>query len=233
LTSNSGINPAFSGDTKKTILELLLEGPKTSGEIANKLQIQKSAVRIHLDSMQAQKAVRSYFKIVRLGRPRKIYELTEIGRELFPRRYDLILSLIVKKIEETGGREQLNKIIKSIADDIAADIRERIEKNNDSGNFEKSLKMLNSVSNELGFISSVRKEGSETYSLISRNCILHKLALEHQDAICHGLHDRIIQKTLGGKVYADVELKECIALGNNYSKHIITNKSVERKDKAS
>jgi predicted ArsR family transcriptional regulator len=182
--------------------------------------------------METQKAVRSYFKIVRLGRPRKIYELTEIGRELFPRRYDLILSLIVKKIEETGGHERLNKITKSIADDIAAD-RERIEKNNDSGNFEKSLKMLNSVSNELGFISSVRKGGTETYFLISRNCILHKLALDHQDAICHGLHDRIIQRTLGGKINADVELRECIALGNNYSRHMITNKSVERKDKAS
>ena len=59
------------------------------------------------------------------------------------------------------------------------------------------------------------------------------MRLDHQDAICHGLHDRIIQKTLGGKVNADVELKECIALGNNYSKHIITNKSVERKEKAS
>jgi len=228
LKNNSAINTAFSGDTKKSILDLLLEGPKTSGEIANKLQIQKSAVRIHLDSMQTQKAVRSYFKIVRLGRPRKIYELTESGRELFPRRYDLILSLIVKKIEETGGREQLNKIVKSIADDIAADIRERIEKNNDSGSFEKSLNMLNSVSNEMGFGSSISKEGSETFSLVSRNCILYKIALEHQDTICHGLHDRIIQKTLGGKVKADVELKECIALGNSYSKHIITNRSAEK-----
>lgn len=90
----NGINTAFSGDIKKTILELLLEGPKTSGEIADKLQIKKSAV---------------------------------------------------KKIEETGGREQLKKLIKSIADDIVADIKERIEKNNDSGNFEKSLKMLNSL----------------------------------------------------------------------------------------
>jgi hypothetical protein len=54
--------------------------------------------------------------------------------------------------------------------------------------------------------------------------------LDNQDAICHGLHDRIIQKTLGGKVNADVELKECIALGNNYSRHIITNNSVKRKD---
>ena len=228
MTSNSGINPAFFGDTKKTILELLLDGPKTSGKIADKLQIQTSAVRIHLDSMQAQKAVRSYLKIVRLGRPRKIYELTEGGHELFSRRYDLILSLIVKKIEETGGPEQLKKIIRSIADDIAADIRERIEKDNSSSNFEKSLKMLNSVSNELGFVSSLSKEGKETFSLVSRNCILHKIALEHQDAICHGLHDRMIQKTLGGKVKADVELKECIALGNSYSRHIITNRGAEK-----
>ena len=220
----NGINTTFPGETKQAILELLLEGSKTSGEIADKLQIQKSAVRIHLDSMQAQKVVKSYFKIVPLGRPRKIYELTESGRELFPRRYDLILSLIVKKIEEIGGREQLRKIIRSIADDIAADIRERIEKNNVSDNFENSLKMLNSVSIEMGFASSVSKEDNETYSLVSRNCILHKIALKNQDAICHGLHDRIIQKTLGGKVNADVELKECIALGNNYSRHIITHK---------
>jgi len=224
LKYTNGINTTFPGETKQAILELLLEGSKTSGEIADKLQIQKSAVRIHLDSMQAQKVVKSYFKIVPLGRPRKIYELTESGRELFPRRYDLILSLIVKKIEEIGGREQLRKIIRSIADDIAADIRERIEKNNGSDNFENSLKMLNSVSIEMGFASSVSKEDNETYSLVSRNCILHKIALKNQDAICHGLHDRIIQKTLGGKVNADVELKECIALGNNYSRHIITHK---------
>jgi len=57
--------------------------------------------------------------------------------------------------------------------------------------------------------------------------------LDRQDAICHGLHDRIKQKTLGGKVNADVKLKEYIALGNNYSRHIITNKSVERKDRSS
>jgi len=224
LKYTNGINTTFPGETKQAILELLLEGSKTSGEIADKLQIQKSAVRIHLDSMQAQKVVKSYFKIVPLGRPRKIYELTESGRELFPRRYDLILSLIVKKIEEIGGREQLRKIIRSIADDIAADIRERIEKNNGSDNFENSLKLLNSVSIEMGFVSSVSKEDNETYSLVSRNCILHKIALNNQDAICHGLHDRIIQKTLGGKVNADVELKECIALGNNYSRHIITHK---------
>jgi predicted ArsR family transcriptional regulator len=153
-----------------------------------------------------------------------MYELTESGRELFPRRYDLFLSLIIKKIEETEGREQLKKIIKSVTDDMAADIKKRIENNNASNNFEKSLKMLNSISNEMGFVSSVCKEGKDTFSLVSRNCVLHKVALSDQDAICHGFHDRIIQKTLDGKANVDVELRECIALGDNHSRHIITNK---------
>jgi predicted ArsR family transcriptional regulator len=56
------------GNTKSIILNLLLEGSKTAGEIADKLQIQKSAIRIHLDSLQAEKAVRSYFKVEGLGR---------------------------------------------------------------------------------------------------------------------------------------------------------------------
>jgi predicted ArsR family transcriptional regulator len=153
-----------------------------------------------------------------------MYELTEDGRELFPRSYDIFLSLIVKKIEATEGREQLKKLIRSVADDIAADIKERIRENNASANFEESLKLLNTVSNEMGFVSSVNKVDNETFSMVSRNCILHKIALKHQDAICHGLHDRIIQKSLGGKVNADAELKECIALGDKYSRHLITNK---------
>ena len=224
MKHSNEISAALPGDTKKSILELLLEGPRTSGEIANKLRIQKSAIRMHLNSLQAQKTVKSYFKVARLGRPRRMYELTEDGRELFPRSYDIFLSLIIKKIEETEGREQLKKLVKSVADDIAADIKERIRENNASANFEESLKLLNTVSNEMGFVSSVSKVNNETFSMVSRNCILHKIALKHQDAICHGLHDRIIQKSLGGKVTADAELKECIALGDKYSRHLITNK---------
>ena len=36
----------------------------------------------------------------------------------------------------------------------------------------------------------------------------------------YDLHGRMIQKALDG--YADVQLKECIALGDNRSRHIIT-----------
>jgi DeoR family transcriptional regulator, suf operon transcriptional repressor len=211
------------GDTKELILNLLLEGSKTAGEIADKLKIQKSAIRTHLESLQAEQSVISYFKIERLGRPRKVYELTESGRELFPRKYDLILSLILQKIESTEGHEYMKKIVESIADNMAHGIHDKIKKS--SSSLEESVRILNSVSNEMGFMSSFYKEddnnSSSTYSIVSRNCIVHKIAIENQDAICHGFHDRLIQKSLDGKINAKVELKECIALGDKYSRHII------------
>lgn len=222
---SNGNADAPGGNTKELILNLLLEGSKTAGEIANKLKIAKSAIRTHLESLQTEQSVRSYFKIEKLGRPRRVYELTESGRELFfPRRYDLILSLILQEIESTKGHEYMKKMIESITDKMAYDIREKIKKS--SSSFEESIRILNSVSNEMGFMSSFYKEadnnGSSTYSIISRNCIVHKAAIRHQDAVCHGLHDRIIQKSLDGKINAKVQLKECIALGDKHSRHIIT-----------
>jgi DeoR family suf operon transcriptional repressor len=215
---------SLNGDTKDLILNLLLEGSKSAGEIADRLKIQKSAIRSHLESLQTEQSVTSYFRIEGLGRPRRVYELTEHGRELFPRKYDMILSLILQKLESTEGHEYVKKITESIADSMAHDIHDKIKKS--SSSLEESVRILNSVSNEMGFMSSFYKEDENndniTYSIISHNCIVHKIAIKHQDAICHGFHDRIIEKSLDGKVNAKVQLKECIALGDKHSRHVIT-----------
>ena len=209
------------GDTKKTILTLLLEGPKTAGEIADRLRIQKSAIRTHLESLRAEQAIRSYFKAEGFGRPSKMYEITDSGRELFPRKYDLFLSLILQSIESTEDHEYTKKIIRFVADNVAQGIQDKIK--NTSANLEESLDILNSASNEMGFMSSFYKEkGDNVHSIISHNCIVHKIAVGNQDAICNGFHSRMIQKALEGKINPKVQLKECIALGDNYSRHMVT-----------
>jgi predicted ArsR family transcriptional regulator len=72
-------------------------------------------------------------------------------------------------------------------------------------------------------MSSLHKEGYiDAYSITSRNCSVHKVALGNQDIICNGFHSRMIEKALDGKVNPNVQLKECIALGDNYSRHIIS-----------
>jgi DeoR family suf operon transcriptional repressor len=213
------------GETKERILELILGSSKSAGEIAENLQIQKSAARVHLESLQALGAVRSKFKIEKMGRPKKVYELTEKGRELFPRKYDLFLTLLLNKIAGKKGEAEAREIIESIAEDIASDIRAKIDKNNHHhpDDLEHSLKIINDASNQMGFASSFSRDEKDNNSFYiqSKNCILHKVASANQDMICHGLHDKIISKSLEGNSDARVELKECMALGNEYCRHII------------
>ena len=211
------------GETKERILELLLDGSKSAGEVAERLQIQKSAARVHLESLQSLRAVRSKFKIEKMGRPKKVYELTEKGREFFPRKYDLFLNLVLDKIAGKRGQAEAREIIESIAEDIASGIRVKINKNNHSHDLEQSLKIINDATNQMGFASSLeRDEKDDSFYIQSRNCILHKVASANQDMICHGLHDKIISKALeGNNPDARIELKECMALGNEYCRHII------------
>ncbi len=210
------------GETKERILDLLLDGSKGASEVAERLQIQKSAVRVHLESLQSLGAVRSKFKIEKLGRPKKVYELTEKGRELFPRKYDLFLNLVLEKIACKKGEGEAREINESIAEDIASDIRAKIDKNNHHHDLEHSLKIINDASNQMGFTSSLgRDEKDNSFYIQSKNCILHKVASANQDMICHGLHDKIISKSLAGKSDARIELKECMALGNEYCRHVI------------
>jgi hypothetical protein len=49
-------------ETKEKILELLLGDSKSAGEVAVNLRIQKSAARVHLESLQSLGAVRSKLK---------------------------------------------------------------------------------------------------------------------------------------------------------------------------
>lgn len=212
------------GETKERILELLLGDPKSAGEVAERLQIQKSAARVHLESLQSLGAVRSKFKIEKMGRPKKVYELTEKGREeFFPRKYDLFLNLVLDKIAGKKGEGEAREIIESIAEDIASGIRAKIDKNNHPHDLEQSLKIINDATNQMGFASSLeREEKDNSFYIQSKNCILHKVATNNQDMICHGLHDKIISKSLeGNNSEARIELKECMALGNEYCRHII------------
>jgi predicted ArsR family transcriptional regulator len=210
------------GDTKETILKLLLGGSKSAGEVAETLQIQKSAVRVHLESLQSSGAVRSKFKIEKMGRPKKVYELTEKVREFFPRKYDLFLNLVLDKIASKKGEREAREIIESIAEDIASGIRAKIDKSKHPNDLEQSLKIINDASDQMGFASSLgRDEKDNSFYIQSKNCILHKVASSNQDMICHGLHDKIISKSLEGNSDARIELKECMALGNEYCKHVI------------
>src|SRR6267378_1747409 len=85
-------DPTLLGPKRARILGLLLAQTRTAKETAESLKIQVSAARKHLERLRELGLVDEQFQKAEMGRPKKLYALTEKGKELFPRQYDLLLN---------------------------------------------------------------------------------------------------------------------------------------------
>ena len=84
------------------------------------------------------------------------------------------------------------------------------------------MRILNLLSDEMGFVSSLRMK-MVVFILQVKTVFSIRQQWKIKISSCHGLHDRIIKKSLEGENSdVKVELKDCIALGSNFSTHRIT-----------
>src|SRR5919198_1933223 len=103
------------GLTRTRILRHLAQGPQTAVQLAASLNIQVSATRKHLERLQAMGAVDHRFERAGPGRPKKLFVLTDEGRELFPRRYDAVLNALVSALVRDGGEGDAERRLFGVA----------------------------------------------------------------------------------------------------------------------
>lgn len=174
------------GSTKTRIMTQLAGSPATAVQIAGALGFQVSAVRKHLDRLRTLGVVTDRFERLGPGRPKKIYSLTDDGRELFPRRYDAVLNALVSELVrdqgETGVRRALHRVAQGLA---AASVPE-------PGSTRGQLRQLAKGLDDLGFEASFA-ERNGTCTITSRNCPILRTARLHRELVCQALHAEIIR----------------------------------------
>ena len=111
--------------TRGRILEELAVAPRTARDLAEKLGIQESAARGHLDRMEERGLVLPTFRREGVGRPRKRYALTGQGQDLFPKKYDLILDTVVDELLAREGEEYVSALFAESARRMARRSRPR------------------------------------------------------------------------------------------------------------
>jgi len=178
------------GGTKAKILHELRAGDQTARDVAAHLRVQVSAARKHLERLKELGLVEDRFVRRGPGRPRKFYVLTEAGKELFPRRYDAILSAVLARIARDRGEEYAEHVLRNIADDIFKDMKL------DGMTGRAGLNRLMAALNNLGFEATVQRRDS-TPTITSRNCPVLRVARAHREVVCRGLHAEIIRAAMG------------------------------------
>ena len=116
------------GQTRRAIIQLLLEGPITAGEIGERLGISAAGVRRHLDVLieagDAQASAAAAWQHSGRGRPAKRYRLTAAGRAKLGHSYDDLAVAAIRQLREIGGKDAVRTFARRRIDTILAGVTE-------------------------------------------------------------------------------------------------------------
>lgn len=98
-------------DTKQRILTLLkMNGGLTTSDLSDMLGISATAVRRHLNTLEAQSLVSHRTEQRGMGRPSFIYELTAGASNVFPQSYAAFATEMLEVLLELDGNEKLAEL---------------------------------------------------------------------------------------------------------------------------
>jgi predicted ArsR family transcriptional regulator len=181
--------------TRQEILSILREERQATVEdLAQSLDLTPMTIRHHLNVLQAQNLVVAS-KVRRsktVGRPRLVYTLTDAADELFPHGYGELARRLVAEIKETVGEEELRRIFRRIAIDLAGEAPPRQE----NQTFEDRLDQVSEFLEGQGFLARW-EESDEGYVLTSVNCPYRRVSHEHGDICIMDLE--LLERLLGVK----------------------------------
>jgi predicted ArsR family transcriptional regulator len=213
MTTEEG-GMALLGETRARIVDLLLEGARTTHQLAASLKIHHTAVRAHLEGLERNGLVVAEFRHEGVGRPKKYYALTEDGRELLPRRYQLMLEIILENLLKTHGREEVERLMRAVARELASKLEVAATGAPLGDRVKKAVEALN----ELGFRASVQKEGGQL-TIVRTSCVFQQTAAAHHDLVCQVFDQELLNASLKGD--AMVEMVQSQAKGDCVCKHVV------------
>jgi len=178
--------------TRDVVLQtLLLNNRCTINKLAEVVGINPISVRHHIAKLEAENLVVSQEERHGVGRPRRVYFLTQKGMEHFPSRYVQMSIRLLEQLKQTISSTDVKNLFSKIAEDIVADHTDPAQLGDLS--LEKRLDLMQEVLSHEGFIVSWDREG-DTYHIHEISCPYIHIGQTHPE-IC-ALDQTIISKVL-------------------------------------
>lgn len=161
------------GERQQQLLRLLhqqLDG-MTVEQLAQGLQVTRTAVRQHLTVLERDGLVTRGATQPSGGRPQQLYQLTQKGQEAFPRKYswfaELLLQALEGKMGEQGLAAQLAEIGAKLATTLPPAERDQAE---------ARIAALAEIMRELGYDARPAESAEGLPRIVASNCVFHHLA---------------------------------------------------------
>ncbi|MGN7782483.1 helix-turn-helix transcriptional regulator [Mycolicibacterium sp. 22603] len=142
------------GHTRGAIVQLLLEGPVTAGDIGTRLGISAAGIRRHLDALieagDAEASAPAAWQHNGRGRPAKRYRLTAAGRGKLTHAYDDLAAAAMRQLREIGGDDAVRTFARRRIDGLLAGIDHAVA----TGDVEQTANEVAAALTEAGYATS-------------------------------------------------------------------------------
>jgi DeoR family transcriptional regulator, suf operon transcriptional repressor len=199
--------------TRDRVLKTLLSRPRcTINDLAVSVGINPISVRHHIARLQADGLVDSEEVLHGVGRPRRVYFLTESGLEKFPTRYMRLTLRLLEQLKDTLPEGLVNQLFSQMASDLVEDYVHDIE--TDGLSIEERLILMQDVLSKEGFNVEWERRG-EAYHIREINCPYLHISQTHPE-VCS-----VDQTVISAMLDVPAEKIECVLQGDIHCTYVV------------
>jgi DeoR family suf operon transcriptional repressor len=200
--------------TRDQVLKTLLTRQRcTINELAEAVGINPISVRHHVTKLEASGLVASEEERHGVGRPRRLYFLTEAGMENFPTRYLQLTMRLLQQLKETLPEPMVGELFNQIAGDLAADYTAELEL--DHLAMEERLDIIKDLLGAEGFTMEWERHDQE-YLIREVNCPYFHIGQLHPE-VC-----AVDQTLISRMLEVPVEKVKCILDGDAFCTYVVS-----------
>lgn len=167
--------------SRDQILYLLkMQGPQTASTLAEHLQVSPMAVRQHLQALQAMQLVTYQQQRRPLGRPVKLWQLTERCTNSFPDSHGDLMVDFLRGVETVFGTAGLEKVLAERTQRQIENYRVRLSEFPDAEDWRGRVAALACLRDREGYMAEAIEQPDGSLLLVENHCPIRSAA-----ASCH------------------------------------------------
>lgn len=203
--------------TRDKVLKTLLARPRcTINELADEVGINPISVRHHITSLQADGLVTSEEEHHGVGRPRRVYFLTEEGAEKFPSRYIRLTIRLLEQLKDTMPKamvgELFTKMAQELADEYASSSLLR------DMDMEQRLNYMKNLLGREGFNIEWERLGNE-FHIHETSCPYYHVGQDHPE-VCS-----VDQILISSVLSVPASKTKCILNGDTFCTYVVSSRT--------
>jgi predicted ArsR family transcriptional regulator len=214
------IDPEQTRSTRERVLHTLLTSQRcTINELAAAVDINPISVRHHISRLEAEGLVHSEEERHGVGRPRRVYFLTEHGLELFPTRYLRLTLRLLDTLKEALSPATVENLFNQMAQDLAAEYQLGTK----DLTIEERMNLVKGLLSAEGFTVDWEQKGDE-FLIHEANCPYFHIGQNHPE-VC-----AVDQALISAVLSMPSERVRCMLDGDSHCTYAVSGISEENEE---